>query len=71
MVAGCLRRIGRTEEALLRYREVYRMAPTNMEALRYLAALSSVSFHEAIAVSVSNATDAAAFNKSASKLSQC
>ena len=78
MVAGCLRRVGRLEEALLRYREVrlrgaaapagvvsaegrfvslplppfphssppspppqvYRMSPTNMEALRYLAQLS-------------------------------
>ncbi|KAL4424093.1 hypothetical protein ABPG75_001394 [Micractinium tetrahymenae] len=40
MVAGCLRRVGRLEEALLRYRQVYRMCPTNPEALRYLIALS-------------------------------
>ncbi|KAI3432221.1 hypothetical protein D9Q98_003783 [Chlorella vulgaris] len=40
MVAGCLRRVGRLEAALLRYREVYRMAPTNTEALRYLSQLS-------------------------------
>jgi hypothetical protein len=42
MVAGCLRRVGRLEDALLQYREVYRMTPTNMEALRYLAQLSQV-----------------------------
>lgn len=42
MVAGCLRRVGRLEEALLRYRQVYRMCPTNPEALRYLVALSGV-----------------------------
>jgi intraflagellar transport protein 88 len=40
MVAGCLRRVGRLEDALLQYREVYRLAPANMEALRYLAQLS-------------------------------
>jgi hypothetical protein len=40
MVAGCLRRMGRLEAALLRYREVYRMDPTNIEALRYLSQLS-------------------------------
>ena len=42
MVAGCLRRVGRLEAALLRYREVYRVAPTNTEALRYLSQLSQV-----------------------------
>lgn len=42
MVAGCLRRVGRLEEALLQYRQVYRMCPTNPEALRYLVALSGV-----------------------------
>lgn len=40
MVAGCLRRVGRLQAALLQYREVYRMAPNNTEALRYLSQLS-------------------------------
>ena len=46
MVAGCLRRVGRLEEALLQYREVYRGdmvlpgTPGHTEALRYLVQLS-------------------------------
>jgi hypothetical protein len=40
MVAGCLRRVGRLEEALYRYRAIYATHPTNMECLRYLVQLS-------------------------------
>lgn len=43
MVAGCLRRVGRLEEALHAYRDIYATHPTNSECLRYLVQLSQVS----------------------------
>lgn len=43
MVAGCLRRVGRLEEALLAYRAIYASHPANLECLRYLVQLSQAS----------------------------
>lgn len=49
MEAGCLRRVGRLEDALYRYRAIYAVHPTSMECLRYLVQLSQVSRGEAAA----------------------
>lgn len=42
MAAGCLRRLGRAEEAVQRYRKVHAAHPANAECLRYLVQLSQV-----------------------------